>query len=94
MADRNRLKKPVKSNKGIGLDEIVYWMASTFSWTWEDIMNTRISDMNFIINGCNKHIDRQNKEMKKQQGKSGKHSVNSLAGITSLPGVRRVRGKK
>ena len=70
-------------------------MASTFGWTLQQIYDVTIPELNYVLSGSQKFIEKQNKEMKKASGsRGGKTSIDSLAGLVQTPGVKTVGKKK
>ena len=51
-------------------------------------------DFNYVIEGGNLFIEKQNKEIKKSTGKSGqlgKVSIDSIGALKNLPGIQHIK---
>lgn len=90
----SRKKRSNTRSEGIKLNEICYWLASTFGWEKQEIYSTTIPELNYFMEGGNSFIEKQNKEMKKSSGKSsGKFQPDSIDQLKNLPGVKVVKKK-
>ena len=90
-------KKRTSTQSGeVKLNEIVYWMASTFGWTLNTIYNVELPELNYIVQGANEYVSKQNKEIEKSSKsskQSGKYTVDNLSQLKTLPGVKVVKRK-
>ena len=70
-------------------------MASTFGWTLNEIKHTSIDDLEYITEGSNLYVGKQNEEYKKAaKSKGGKVSIDSIGQLKGLPGVKTMKKKR